>query len=131
MRYAFLGLLAFAVLVAGGVAAYIWLDLTVEQVRDVVIVAYGLLGVLLLIVLIIAVLSLLATVRLLTGVLRDLRRETVQPALDDLRASARNVRGATEFMTDSAVHPVIRAVSITRGIRRGIGLVTGIGRRRE
>ncbi len=131
MRYAFLGLLAFAVLVAGGVAAYIRLDLTVEQVRDVVIVAYGLLGVLLLIILVVTLLSLLVTVRLLTRVLGDLRRETVQPTLDDLRASARNVRGATEFMTDSAVHPVIRAVSITRGIRRGIALVTGIGRRRE
>lgn len=131
MRYAFLALFIFTALIAAGVGVYIQLDLTLENIRDIVVIVFGLLAVLLLIILVVAVVSLLVTVRLLTSTLGDLRRDSVQPALDDLRASVRNVRGATEFMTDSAVHPVIRAVSITRGIRRGIGLVTGIGRRRE
>jgi hypothetical protein len=131
MRYAFLGFVLFATLMAIAVAAYIQFDVTIAEVRDVVIVAFGLLAVLLLLIMVVTLLSLLVTVRMLTKTLGELRRDTVQPALDDLRAGAKNVRGATEFMADSAVHPVIRAVSVTRGIRRGIGLVTGIRRRRE
>ena len=131
MRYAILGFFDFATLTAIGVAAYIQFDFTLAEIGDVVIVVFGLLAVLLLIIMVATLLALLVAVRLATSALGDLRRESVQPALDDLRAGAKNVRGATEFMTDSAVHPVIRAVSVTRGIRRGIGLVTGIGRRRE
>ncbi|HJM75897.1 MAG TPA: hypothetical protein QGI71_08580 [Dehalococcoidia bacterium] len=131
MRYAVLGFFVFATLIAIGIAAYIQFDFTLAEIRDVVIVIFGLLAVLLLIIMVVTLLALLVAVRLATSALGELRRERVQPALDNLRASAKNVRGATEFMADSAVHPVIRAVSVTRGIRRGIGLVTGIGRKRE
>ena len=131
MRYVILGFFVFATLIAIGVAAYIQFDFTLAELRDVVIVIFGLLAVLLLIIMVVTLLALLVAVRLAANALGELRRESVQPVLDDLRAGAKNVRGATEFMTDSAVHPVIRVVSVTRSIRRGIGLVTGIGRRRE
>ncbi len=129
MRYVVFGVLAFVALVAGVIAILVVVDVTLAELRDVVIVVYAVFGILLMIALIITITGLWFAVRLLSGTLGELLRDPVRPALDDLRASARNVRGATEFMADSAVHPVIRVLSVGRGIRRGVGLVTGIGRR--
>lgn len=129
MRYVVFGALAFVALVVGVIAILVVVDVTLAELRDVVIVVYAVFGILLMIALIITITGLWFAVRLLTGTLSELLRDPVRPALDDLRASARNVRGATEFMADSAVHPVIRVLSVGRGIRRGVGLVTGIARR--
>ncbi|HJM89022.1 MAG TPA: hypothetical protein QF624_05260 [Dehalococcoidia bacterium] len=131
MRYAVFAVLGFAAFFALVVAGLVFADVTLSELRDVVIVVFGLFAILLLIALIVTVTGLWIAVRLLTSTVAELLRDPVRPALNDLRESARNVRGASEFMSDSAVHPVIRAVSVTRGIRRGLGLVTGLGRKRE
>ncbi len=131
MRYAVFAVLGFAAFFALVVAGPVFADVTLSELRDVVIVVFGLFAILLLIALIVTVTGLWIAVRLLTSTVAELLRDPVRPALNDLRESARNVRGASEFMSDSAVHPVIRAVSVTRGIRRGLGLVTGLGRKRE
>ena len=131
MRYAVLAVFGFAALFALVVAGLAFANITLPELRDVVIVVFGLFAILLLIALIVMVTGLWIAVRLLTSTVAELLRDPVRPALDDLREGARNVRGASEFMADSAVHPVIRAVSVTRSIRRGIGLVTGLGRKRE
>lgn len=129
MRYLVFGTLALVALIAGAIATLVVVDVTLAELRDIVIVVYAVFGILLMIALIITITGLWFAVRLLTGTLSELLRDPVRPALDDLRASARNVRGATEFMADSAIHPVIRVLSVGRGIRRGVGLVTGIARR--
>ncbi|MDP6607086.1 MAG: hypothetical protein QF664_12640 [Dehalococcoidia bacterium] len=129
MRYVILGILAFVALVAGAIAILVVADVTLAELRDVVIVVYGVFSILLLIVVIVALTALYFAVRMLSNALTDLLRDPVKPALEDLRASARNVRGATEFAADSAVHPMIRMLSFGRGIRRGIGLVAGLRRR--
>ena len=131
MRYTVFAVLGFAAFFALMVAGMIFADVTLSELRDVVIVVFGLFAILLLIALIVTVTGLWIAVRLLTRTVAELLRDPVRPALDDLRESARNVRGASEFTADSAVHPVIRAVSVTRSIRRGIGLVTGLSRKRE
>ena len=131
MRYAVLGLLLFVLAAAGGVAGLVVADVTLDEMRDVVIIVYGAMGVLLLVALIIAVLGLWLAVRMLTRTLRDLLEDPVRPALDEIRATARNVRGASEFVADAAVHPLIRVLSVGRGMRRGLGIVTGITRRRR
>ena len=131
MRYAVLGLLLFVLAAAGGVAGLVVADVTLDEMRDVVIIVYGAMGVLLLVALIIAVLGLWLAVRILTRTLRDLLEDPVRPALDEIRATARNVRGASEFVADAAVHPLIRVLSVGRGMRRGLGIVTGITRRRR
>lgn len=131
MRYTVFAVLGFAAFFALMVAGLTFADVTLSELRDVVIVVLGLFAILLLIALIVTVTGLWIAVRLLTRTVAELLRDPVRPALDDLRESARNVRGASEFTADSAVHPVIRAVSVTRSIRRGIGLVTGLSRKRE
>ena len=131
MGYAILGLLLFVLLLAAGVAGLVVADVTLEELRDVVIVVYGAMGILLLVALIIAVLGLWLAVRVLTRRLSDLLDDPVRPALDEIRATARNVRGSSEFIADAAVHPLIRVLAVGRGIRRGLGLVTGLTRRRR
>lgn len=105
--------------------------MTLETLRDLVVIIYGVLGVLLFTVLIVVAIGLLFAVRGLTAAVRALIDDPVRPALDDMRQAAQNVRGATEFATDATVHPIIRLVATTRGIRRGIGVLTGVGRLRR
>ncbi len=102
-----------------------------QEWRDIVIVVYGALGVLLLLVLIIVALGLLFAVRKLTRTIQELVRDPLRPTLEELRETMHNVRGTSEFIADSTVSPLIRAVAVTRGIRRGLGFVSGATRRRR
>ncbi len=131
MRYVLLGALLLVLLIGGAVTGLVLAPISLQELRDIVIVVYGAMGVLLLIALIVAVLGLWAAVRVLARTLNSLLEDPVRPALDELRATARNVRGTSEFVTDAAVHPLIRLLSIGRGVRRGVGRVAGIARRRR
>ena len=101
-----------------------------QEWRDIVIVVYGALGVLLLVLIIVA-LGLLFAVRKLTRTIQELVRDPLRPTLEELRETMHNVRGTSEFIADSTVSPLIRAVAVTRGIRRGLGFVSGATRRRR
>jgi len=100
------------------------------DVRDLVVIAYGIAGIVLFLVLIALAVAILFAVRGLRRTLGDLIDDPVRPALQEVRQTAENVRGATEFATDTAIHPLIRVVSMGRGVRRGVGVVTGLARRR-
>ena len=99
------------------------------ETRDRVIVVYGTMGIFLLMVLIFVLVSIAIAIRSLTGTLLRLIDDPVRPTLEEVRDTARNVRGATEFLADTAVHPVIRLVSLARGVRRGVSVITRIRRR--
>ncbi len=99
---------------------------TLAEVRDVVVIIYGVMGVILMLALAIAAFGMWFAVRALTRQLRSLLDDPVRPTLEEVRRTAENVRGTSEFVSDTAVHPIIRAVAVGRGVRRGIGVVTGI-----
>lgn len=101
----------------------------ISDVRDLVVIAYGVMGILLFLILIVLAVVVLFAVRGLTRALRELIDDPVRPTLQEFRQTAENVRGASEFASDTAIHPLIRVVSMGRGVRRGIGVVTGLGRR--
>jgi hypothetical protein len=105
--------------------------MNLEQARDVVIVVYGVVGVLLFAVLIAVALILLVTVRGLARTVRDLIEDPVKPAIGDVRATIQDVKGTTEFLADRAVHPVIRVVGVLSGVKRGFSVAAGLGRRRR
>ena len=125
--------LAFVVLVlvvAGALAgAVIVFEPGLAETRDRVIVVYGTIGIFLLAALIFVLVFIAFAIRSLTGTLTRLHDDPVRPALEEVRDTARNVRGATEFVADTAVHPVIRVVSLVRGVRRGVAVVTGLRRK--
>ena len=99
---------------------------TLAEVRDVVVIIYGVMGVILMLALAIAAFGLWFAVRSLSRHLNRLLDDPVKPTLEEVRKTAANVRGTTEFVSDTAVHPIIRAVALGRGVRRGVGVVTGI-----
>jgi hypothetical protein len=125
--------LGFVVLIVVVVAAIAGAVITFEpglaETRDRVIIAYGSMGIFLFVALIFVLVFITIAIRSLTGALTRLLDDPIRPALEEVRDTARNVRGATEFVADTAVHPVIRLVSMVRGVRRGVAVVTGLRRR--
>lgn len=96
------------------------------DLRDIVIIVYGVLGILLFLIMIGLSVAIFMIIRRLQGLLSELVRETVRPTLDEVNQTVHNVRGASEFVADRAVHPVIRVLAFGRGIRRGAGAITGL-----
>ncbi|MCA9821761.1 MAG: hypothetical protein R3C29_10460 [Dehalococcoidia bacterium] len=91
--------------------------------RDITIVLWGviwLIGAIVWLGVAIAVLFLILTIR-------RLLRENVVPAVDSLKGTLDNVKGTSEFVGETAVAPIVRVYSIVRGVRSGLGAVTGIG----
>jgi hypothetical protein len=103
--------------------------MSLEDLRDIVIVVYGVLGILLFIVLIAVSLAIFFIVRRLSRLAQEVITDPIRPTLDEFRETARNVRGTSEFIADRTVHPVIRTVAAVRGVKRGLGVVSGIRKR--
>ncbi len=100
--------------------------MSLEQLRDIVIVVYGVVGILLIAVLIMVAVGLLLSVRALTKVVKDLVNDPIRPILGEVQATAHEIRGTTEFIADSAVHPIIRVMAAGKGIKRGLAVLTGL-----
>lgn len=129
MKFVLPFLLFIGVFVAVIVGAVVVFEPGLEETRDRVIVVYGTMGIFLLLALIFVLVFIGIAIRSLTNTLTGLLDDPVRPALQEVRDTAANVRGATEFVADTAVHPVIRIVSMVRGVRRGFAVVTGLRRK--
>jgi hypothetical protein len=107
--------------------------MSLADFRDLVVIVYGILGILLFLVLIVVAVGIFFTIRGATKAIRTRFEAQVDPALEELRATASNVRGASEFWADHAVSPLIKTVATVRGARRGLrsaASLVGRGRRR-
>jgi hypothetical protein len=93
--------------------------------RDITLVALGAAFLLTAIVwLAVAVATLVLVITL-----RRVIRNNAAPALDSLKETLDNVKGTAEFVGETTVAPIVRVYSIFRGVRSGIGAVSGIGGR--
>jgi len=64
--------------------------------------------------------------------LRNLSRmleEEVKPLLDSANETVGTVRGTSAFLSETVVSPVVRIISTVTGLRRGLGVLSGIRRR--
>ena len=52
--------------------------------------------------------------------------ENVKPTLTSVKASADNVKGTTQFVSESAVKPIVRTYGVVAGVRRFAGVVSGL-----
>ena len=129
MRFRVLLAALLVALVAAAVFGLMSADVTMDEVRDIVIIAYGVMGVLLLFTMMVAVVGFVLIARELVRILRELIDDPVRPILNEARDTARNVRGTSEFIADSTVHPLIRTISAVRGVRRGISALVRASRR--
>ena len=105
--------------------------MSLDDIRDIVIIVYGVMGVLLMLAMAVAAFGVWFAVRTLTRSVKELLDDPVKPTLQEVQQTVQHVRGTAAFMNDTAVHPIIRTVSTVRGIRRGVASVTGIRNRRK
>ncbi len=100
--------------------------MSLENLRDIVVIVYGVMGIVLMLGLCIAAFGLWFAIRALSASVQDLIKDPIKPTLQEFQKTAQNVRGTSEFVADSAVHPLIRVMSIGRGIRKGVSTVAGL-----
>jgi hypothetical protein len=96
---------------------------------DIVIIIWGLITILTTIVVLLIATSLFFTVRNLVGTVNELVNTNVKPTMESTEQSAVNVAGTTQFLGDTLVSPIIRVISVSSGLRRGIGVFTGVSSR--
>lgn len=52
--------------------------------------------------------------------------DNLKPTLNSVKTSADNVKGTTQFVSDSAVKPIVRTYGVVAGVRRFASVVTGL-----
>jgi hypothetical protein len=98
------------------------MGIDLQEVRDVAIIAFTVAGTLLfLIAILVTALAGMAAIGALRAV-RKLVDDGVKPMVD-------NVQGTVTFMSETTVTPVVRAYGFYAGVRRGLGVLSGLGQR--
>src|SRR5438477_4858392 len=105
--------------------------LSLANVRDVIIIIYGVLGILALFIAILVGLLLFFSIKGLVGSVKELISDSIKPTLDSVRDTAKSIHGTTEFVGSQAVRPIIRTYGILAGIRRGASVLSGLGRKKS
>ena len=105
--------------------------MSLDELRDIVIIVYGVMGILLFLVLLIVAVGIYFAVRSLTRAIHEKLVDPVRPTLDEVHQTVQNLRGTSEFLADQAVHPVIRVIAAGRGIKRGVTVAAMLARRRK
>jgi phage tail tape-measure protein len=95
---------------------------SLQDVRDVCIIAFTIAGTLLFLIAIIVTVVVGLSANAAFQAARKLLREGVTPMVD-------NVRGTVTFISDTAVSPIIRAYGFYAGVRRGMGVLGGLTQR--
>jgi hypothetical protein len=103
--------------------------MSLEELRDIVIIVYGVLGILLFLVLIAVSVAIYFVIRKLSRTAQELLVDPIRPTLNEFKETAQNVRGTSEFIADRTVHPIIRTIAAVRGVKRGVGVVAGLRKR--
>jgi hypothetical protein len=100
--------------------------LSLADVRDVVVIIYGIIGIIFFFIGLIVLLVVGLTARSLMNTVRALLDENVKPALGSVREAADTVRGTTEFVGRTTVAPVLRVYATAAGVKKGLGVLTGL-----
>jgi len=105
--------------------------MSLEEFRDLIIVIWGILGIVFLAVALVLGIVVGISARGLIATVQNLLRDDVQPAVRSARQTVDSIRGTTSFVADTAVAPVIRVYGIFSGVRRFLSVLLGFGKRRS
>ncbi len=115
-----------------GAAGVVRMLLWVESLRDWVLIIWGLLSIVMFIMIILFIIALWRGIRGLIGNVQLVVNDDVRPMIAVSRETVNSVAGTTRFMSDTVVNPVIKAYGAVSGVRRGVGVFTGLtGRRKD
>ena len=96
---------------------------SLADLRDIVIVVWGIISALFFFFALIVVLMLGFSVKGLLSKVHVLLDESVKPALGSVKEAADTVRGTTEFVGRTAVTPVVKTYGAVAGIKKGLGVL--------
>ena len=95
---------------------------SLQDVRDVTIIAFTIAGTILFLVAIV--------VTVVVGVAATTAFRTARRLIDEgIKPMVNNMRGTVTFISDTAVSPIIRAYGLFAGVRRGLGVLSGLAHR--
>ncbi len=83
-------------------------------VRDIVIIVWGVLGILMFLVIILIALKI---------------GRALQPILDNIRGSTGDIRASIRLVSDALIRPAVPAISFYTGLRQGMRVLRRFGRR--
>ncbi len=83
-------------------------------IRDIVIIVWGVLGILVFLVVIFAAVSIM---------------RALKPILHNVRGTTGEVRTATRLVTDAIIRPAVPVISFYTGVRQGFRTLRRFGRR--
>jgi len=93
-----------------------------QDIRDVAIIVFTVAGTLLFLIgIVVTALAGMAAIGALRAV-RGLVNDGVKPMVE-------NVQGTVTFVSETAVTPVVRAYGFYAGVRRGLGVLSGLSQR--
>jgi hypothetical protein len=105
--------------------------LSLQDVRDIIIIAAGSLTILVLLALFIITVVLGFTIRALLSAIQSLLREELTPLVKSGRETAGRIKGTVTFVSENAVTPVVKTYGIIAGTRRFLGVLSGVTGRRN
>ena len=103
---------------------------SLAEIRDSFIIVYGVLGIIFFFVASIVIIIVGLTARALMRNVNGLINDSVKPAVGSVREAADTVRGTTEFIGKNAITPGVRASGMFAGLKKGLGVMGAIGRRK-
>jgi hypothetical protein len=104
---------------------------SLQESRDVAIIAYCIAGTLafILIVFFTIVVGVLSTMTV--NRTRQVLKSNVQPTLESVRQTSDSVRGTVQFASDYAIMPLIRTYATVAGAREFVTVLARLGRLRK
>ena len=108
--------------IIAGIIYLIW-EPSLGESRDIVVIVYGVLGATFFFVaIVVAVAAGMAVIGLFSK-LRSLMDESVSPTLQSVKEAADTVRGTAEFVSKTAIAPVVKTYGAFAGIKKGLGVL--------
>ena len=103
--------------------------MSLQEVRDLVIIIAGGIGILMLLAGLVVTVVLGVAARALLGAARRLIQDEVTPVVESARETVEGVRGTSSFITETLVSPIIRLYGLFKGLRRFLAILGGFARR--
>ena len=99
------------------------------DLRDVVIVIYGILGIIFFFLAIVVIVAVGLTVKGLIKNVNVMLNDSVKPALASVQDVANTVRGTTDFVGRTTVAPIAKVYGMFSGVKKGASVLSGLAKR--
>jgi hypothetical protein len=101
--------------------------LSLADVRDVFIILYGVVGILMFLLVGIGTFALVMQVKKLVQKVNLTVDETVRPTLASVKEAAEVITGTTEFVGGTTIRPVVKAYGIFAGMKKAASVASSFG----